>query len=337
MEDRALKTLFERLKESVSAGDDAPEGGDAGEPSDESVEPAWETDTGPPAGAFHAGGRVKPLFPRERCWGEGRRAIRPTGRARPRTCPSPPAPLPRGEGRRPVSPGSMKWTWDRRGGGSADLFDGPEDYPEDYDKEAGGDAVPLRVREASPEYLVAGSGRAAAQPHPGGDVGAPCGTGCRSRQEASRPGKRRSAASSSRGDSAPRRASSSPASSSPASGTWCAGAATARVPGASTRGRGSRCPPYSAPCARLPTTRRPVRDGALDVDAPPARWTPKRPEEILALTVCDPACGSGTFPLGRASFSHRCALCLAPAPRAHRARWGARAGAVAWACGATEP
>ena len=123
------------------------------------------------------------------------------------------------------------------------------------------------------------------------------------------------------GDSAPGRASSSPESSSPASGTWCAGAATARVPGASTRGRGSRCPLCSAPCAPSPTTRRPVRMGAPDVDAPPARWTPKLPEEILALTVCDPACGSGTFPLGCAAVSHRCAVRLAPAPPAHRARW----------------
>ena len=43
-------------------------------------------------------------------------------------------------------------------------------------------------------------------------------------------------------------------------------------------------------------------DGTPDRDAPPARWTPKQPEEILALAVCDPACGSGTFPLAALRF-----------------------------------
>ena len=38
------------------------------------------------------------------------------------------------------------------------------------------------------------------------------------------------------------------------------------------------------------------------MDAPPARWTPKPPERILDLTVCDPACGSGTFPLAALRF-----------------------------------
>ena len=42
--------------------------------------------------------------------------------------------------------------------------------------------------------------------------------------------------------------------------------------------------------------------GSPDADAPPARWTPKLPEEILSLTVCDPACGSGTFPLAALRF-----------------------------------
>ena len=31
-------------------------------------------------------------------------------------------------------------------------------------------------------------------------------------------------------------------------------------------------------------------------------WTPKTPEEILALKVCDPACGSGTFPVAALRF-----------------------------------
>ena len=43
-------------------------------------------------------------------------------------------------------------------------------------------------------------------------------------------------------------------------------------------------------------------DGTPERDAPAARWTPKLPEEILALTVCDPACGSGTFPLAALRF-----------------------------------
>ncbi len=36
--------------------------------------------------------------------------------------------------------------------------------------------------------------------------------------------------------------------------------------------------------------------------APRAAWTPRRPEEILALKVCDPACGSGTFPVAALRF-----------------------------------
>ena len=39
-----------------------------------------------------------------------------------------------------------------------------------------------------------------------------------------------------------------------------------------------------------------------DTDASAPRWTPKRPEEILDVTVCDPACGSGTFPLAALRF-----------------------------------
>ncbi len=37
-------------------------------------------------------------------------------------------------------------------------------------------------------------------------------------------------------------------------------------------------------------------------DAPPERWVPRRPEEILALKVCDPACGSGSFPVAAVRF-----------------------------------
>lgn len=62
---------------------------------------------------------------------------------------------------------------------------------------------------------------------------------------------------------------------------------------------------YTRPGLAVPTVQRTLRplawepprrqDGAADRDAPAARWTPKRPEEILALKVVDPACGSGTF------------------------------------------
>ena len=40
----------------------------------------------------------------------------------------------------------------------------------------------------------------------------------------------------------------------------------------------------------------------LNFDAPVEDWIPKRPEEILNLKVCDPACGSGSFPLAALRF-----------------------------------
>jgi hypothetical protein len=43
-------------------------------------------------------------------------------------------------------------------------------------------------------------------------------------------------------------------------------------------------------------------DGAPDDDAPLARWAPRAPERILALTVCDPAIGSGTFAVAALRF-----------------------------------
>ena len=231
MEDRALKTLFERLKESSSAGDDAPDGGDTGVPSDEAPEPALEAGTEPP------------------------------------------------------------------GRGGADLFDGPEDH----DEEAEGDALPLGVREAAPEYLAAGAderqhsrtraetwARHAAQI--AGLVKKPRGRetperrleferrlGARARQLVARvvlPGE------------------------------WY----LVRW-GGNRKGSGSF---YTRPGLAVPTVQRTLRplaydppagpDGTPDVDAPPARWMPKLPEEILALTVCDPACGSGTFPLAALRF-----------------------------------
>ena len=232
MEDRALKTLFERLKESSSAGDDAPDGGDAGEPSDEAPSPALETGTESP------------------------------------------------------------------GRGRADLFDGPEEH----DEEAEGEALPLSgVREASPEYLAAGVderrhsrtraetwARHAAQI--AGLVRKPRG---RDTPERHLEFERRLGAK--------------------------ARQLVARVVlpgewylvrwGGNRKGSGSF---YTRPGLAVPTVQRTLRplacdpptgpDGTPDVDAPPARWTPKLPEEILALTVCDPACGSGTFPLAALRF-----------------------------------
>lgn len=62
---------------------------------------------------------------------------------------------------------------------------------------------------------------------------------------------------------------------------------------------------YTRPQLAVPTVHRTLRplvydppndkDGNPNEDAPHIEWTPKKPEEILALKVCDPACGSGSF------------------------------------------
>ena len=69
---------------------------------------------------------------------------------------------------------------------------------------------------------------------------------------------------------------------------------------------------YTRPGLAVPTVHRTLRplaynaplgaDGKPNFDAPPSAWTPKKPEEILALKVCDPACGSGTFPVATLRF-----------------------------------
>jgi hypothetical protein len=69
---------------------------------------------------------------------------------------------------------------------------------------------------------------------------------------------------------------------------------------------------YTRPGLAVPTVHRTLRplaytppacaDGTPDLDAPATAWTPKPPEEILALKVCDPACGSGTFPVAALRF-----------------------------------
>ena len=79
--------------------------------------------------------------------------------------------------------------------------------------------------------------------------------------------------------------------------------------GGTRKGSGSF---YTRPGLAVPTVQRTLRplaydppagaDGKPDTLAPQASWTPKPPEQILDLTVCDPACGSGTFPLAALRF-----------------------------------
>ena len=69
---------------------------------------------------------------------------------------------------------------------------------------------------------------------------------------------------------------------------------------------------YTRPGLAIPTVQRTLRplafetpigaDGKPDRMAPSSAWMPRRPEEILALKVCDPACGSGTFPVAALRF-----------------------------------
>jgi hypothetical protein len=54
-----------------------------------------------------------------------------------------------------------------------------------------------------------------------------------------------------------------------------------------------------APLAYIPPKN---PDGSENRDAILSEWTPRKPEEILALKVCDIACGSGTFPVGALRF-----------------------------------
>jgi Eco57I restriction-modification methylase len=57
---------------------------------------------------------------------------------------------------------------------------------------------------------------------------------------------------------------------------------------------------YTPPALAVPTVERTLLPLAYlppngESDAPPAEWTPRSPEEILRLKVCDPAMGSGSF------------------------------------------
>ena len=231
MEDRALKTLFERLKESSSSDDEAPDGAEAGEPSDEAPSSAVD-------------GRTEPQ---------------------------------------------------RRTG--ADLFD-ESDEP---DGETEDEALALEVREASPGYLATG-------PDERQRSGTRAETWARHAvQVAGLVKKPRGRETPERRLDFDRRLGAK------------AKQLVARVVlpgewylvrwGGTRKGSGSF---YTRPGLAVPTVQRTLRplaydppagpDGTPDPDAPSARWTPKLPEEILALTVCDPACGSGTFPLAALRF-----------------------------------
>ncbi len=79
--------------------------------------------------------------------------------------------------------------------------------------------------------------------------------------------------------------------------------------GGTRKGSGSF---YTRPGLTVPTVQRTLRPLAYDPPladddepdrvAPPRDWTPKPPEDILGLKVCDPACGSGSFPLAALRF-----------------------------------
>ena len=232
MEDRALRTLFERFKESSSPADEATDGADADGSTDGSSAPAADGSTEVPAS---------------------------------------------------------------RAG--ADLFEGA-DEPEE---EAEDEALALEVREPSAEYLATGpderqQSRTRAE------------TWARHAVEVARLVKKP------RGRETPERRLEFDR----RLGTK-ARQLVARVVlpgewylvrwGGTRKGSGSF---YTRPGLAVPTVQRTLRpfafdpptgpDGTPDRDAPAARWTPKLPEEILALTVCDPACGSGTFPLAALRF-----------------------------------
>ena len=178
-----------------------------------------------------------------------------------------------------------------------DLFDGTEESGE----EAEGEALPLEVRDASPEYLATGPDERQQ-------------SRTRAQTRARRAAQVAGLVKKPRGRDTPERG---------LAFESRLGAKTkqlvARVVlpgewylvrwGGTRKGSGSF---YTRPGLAVPTVQRTLRplacdspagpDGTPDPDAPAARWTPKLPEQILALTVCDPACGSGTFPLAALRF-----------------------------------
>ena len=346
-EDRALRTLFERLKENASADGTAPDGAEAGEPSDESPDPVAE------AGSPLQGRAGADLFDETSGWNEASGPNEPSvsigpgepdspnGSSGPdespdesdgRGEPDAPGEEPKGEAlplevREPSpqylaagtderrqsriraettepsgsdGPGGSNEPGEPGGSNGPSGSNGPGE-PDAPDEEAEAEALPLEVREPSPEYLVSGTderrqsrtraetwARRAAQV--AGLVRKPRGrdTPERRRELDARLGAK-------------------------------ARQLVARVVlpgewylvrwGGTRKGSGSF---YTRPGLAVPTVQRTLRplaydppagpDGTPDPDAPAARWTPKLPEDILALTVCDPACGSGTFPLAALRF-----------------------------------
>ena len=228
MEDRALKTLFERMKESSSGADEVPEVEEGGDASSESQKPRRE-EGGEPGGPAD-GDLIDETV--EGAEGEARDSV--SEDAAPETHPA--ASDERQQNR------TRAEAWARRAAEVAGLVRKPRgrDTPErrlEFESRVGAKARQLVARVVLPGewYLV----------------------------------------------------------------RW----------GGTRKGSGSF---YTRPGLAVPTVQRTLRplawdppagaDGTPNRDAPPASWTPKRPEEILALTVCDPACGSGTFPLAALRF-----------------------------------
>lgn len=79
--------------------------------------------------------------------------------------------------------------------------------------------------------------------------------------------------------------------------------------GGTRKGSGSF---YTRPGLTIPTVQRTLRplayeppnraNGKPNPAAPATEWTPRTPERILELKICDPACGSGSFPLAALRF-----------------------------------
>ena len=88
----------------------------------------------------------------------------------------------------------------------------------------------------------------------------------------------------------------------PESGTSCDGAERARGLAPSTRGPGLRSRPFTGRSGPSRVRRRTVLTVSPISMRRPRQWSPRTPEEILALKVCDPACGSGTFPVAALRF-----------------------------------
>ena len=101
-----------------------------------------------------------------------------------------------------------------------------------------------------------------------------------------------------------------------ASGSSSAGAARARAPGTFyTRPAAGRAdgPPHAAAARLRPAEREPTEP---DEDAPAAEWTPKKPEDILALKVCDPAWVRASFLVAALRFLTEALCAEPPSPRA---------------------